>query len=370
MCVKTEVDGPKLIVKNTFICVDGVQEMSPISKQRVRAKTADVATSLADYALDAEEETSEGDSSSSRDFTFEEEESCRLIQCIVKNTFICVEEEASSPVNQQRARAKTAYAATSWESNLSEGDDKSTLGLVIEDAECCQRAQHAIESGASDRQAIVADLHGRVREAARLPHAHKVLEAVMRHTTGVEAAFIASELLGHGRDALLDVFTSSVICRLLEHSPADWGTVLLVDELLTGDVATLCCHKCGHDVATAIVLNGIPRQAAQVVFALHSNPQRFARHRFASKVVEAALRAVSVDGSDVLARELIAQPGTVVSLACHNFGVHVVRALLESPRYSKQVLHFLFKTLKRLSKDKYGRELMRELGLAPVMAMN
>lgn len=360
-----------MIVKNTFICVDGVQEMSPITHHRVRAKTADVATSLADYALDAEEETSEGDSSSSRDFIFEEEESCRLIQCIVKNTFICaVGAEELSPVNQQRARAKTyAYAATSWESDLSEGDT-STLGLVIEDEESCRRAQHAIESCASDRQAIVADLHGRVREAARLPHAHKVLEAVMRHMTAVEAAFIAGELLGHGRDALLDVFTSSVICRLLEHSPADWGVVLLVDELLTGDVATLCCHKCGHDVATAIVLNGIPRQAAQVVLALHSNPQRFARHRFASKVVEAALRAVSVDGSDVLARELIAQPGTVVSLACHNFGVHVVRALLESPRYSKQVLHFLFKTLKRLSKDKYGRELMRELGLAPMMAMN
>merc|ERR1712113_831068 len=143
------------------------------------------------------------------------------------------------------------------------------------------------------------------------------------------------------------------------------------DELLSGDVAALCCHKCGHDIAMTIVLNGIRRQALQVVFALHSNPQRFARHRFASKVVEAALRSFSIDGSsDILARELIAQPGTVVSLACHNFGVHVVRALLQSPRYSKQVLHFLLKTLRRLSKDKYGRELMSELGIAPMMALS
>jgi len=215
---------------------------------------------------------------------------------------------------------------------------------------------------------IVAALHGQVRSAARSPHAHKVLEAVVPYMTTDEAAFIANELSEQGRDALLDAHTCSVICCLLKHSPIDLRTIALVDELLSSDVAGLCCHKCGCEIAAAIISNSIPRQASQVVFALHSNPQRFARHRFASKVVSAALRSCSVGGSDILAHELIAQPGTVVSLACHNFGVHVVRALLESPSYSKQVLHFLLKTLRRLSKDKYGRELMRELGLAPVLA--
>jgi len=367
--------GATLIVKNTFICVQ--DEQSPaVQPQRVRAKTDFMAATPEEYCVDQLDailgaETSEGDSISSHEFAFEEEDSSQLtqsIQCIVKNTFICaVGPEENTPLNQQRARAKTEQPAMCWERESSEGD-LSPRGLVIEDEESCELAQSAIEMGTADRQAIIAALQGRVFEAAKSQHAHKVLEAVVNYMTTDEAAFIAAELSGHGRDALLDASTCSVICRLLEHSPADWRTVLLVDELLSGDVAALCCHKSGHEVATTTISSGIPRQAAQVVYALHSNPQRFARHRFASKVVEAALRAFAVDGSDLLARELIAQPGTVVSLACHNFGVHVVRALLASPSYSKVVLHFLLKTLKRLAKDKYGRELMRDLGLAHMIA--
>jgi len=217
---------------------------------------------------------------------------------------------------------------------------------------------------------MIAELRGRVREAARLPYAHKVLEAAVLYTGESEGtALVAEELMGHGCEGLLDTFTCSVLCRLVKHSPTNPKTLLLVDEMLAGDVAALCCHKSGNHLAAAIVSGGLPQPAAQVVGALHGNPQRFARHRFASSVVETALRSWHVVGSDSLARELISQPGTVVNLACHNFGVHVVRALLASPLYSGQVLHFLMKTLRRLLKDKYGRELMSEMGVVPDVAV-
>lgn len=396
-------DSSALIVKNTFFCI--AEEPSPSIQTRARAKTAGAPTALADWAseVDADGDTSEGvsDSNSSFGFTFDEEDSSQLVQCIVKNTFICVREE-HSPTQPQRARAQTAHAVTSWEEEMEEklGDDNddgeapmlhvatnwcfgqkfdgqvchspqtsdaSSPVLDFDDEQSCQRAQSIFETGvAADRQEIIAALRGRVREAAKLPHAHKVLEAVLLYTGTDEAAFVADELLGHG-EGLLDALTCSVICRLLEHSPSDVRTVKLMDELLSGDVPALCCHKSGHLVAAAIISSGIPRQAGQVVRALHCNPQRFARHRFASKVVEVALRSWVVVGSDSLACELIAQPGTVVNLACHNFGVHVVRALLASPMYSAQVMHFLMKTLRRLLKDKYGRELMLEMGVVPDM---
>lgn len=291
---------------------------------------------------------------------------------IVKNTFICAVgvEEMTPPSTNIRRRAKTYDVATSFELGLvAEECCSPSAGVDFDSEQSCQRAQHVIQEGdPCERIALVETLHGQVRECARSPYAHKVLEAIVHCMGTEEAAFIAEELSGHGREALLDVFTCSVMCRLLEYSPSDYRTVALVDELLFGDTAALCCHKSGHEVAMAIASNGIPRQVAHVVAALHCNPQRFARHRFASKVVEVALRAGSAMGCESLAGELIAQPGTVVSLACHNFGVHVVRALLESPRHSKQVLHFLLKTGRRLSKDKYGRELMQELGLSQCLA--
>jgi len=442
---------PTLIVKNTFFCV--ADDSSPCP-QRARAKTTGASMELADWASDLEaaagggaasnadattiEATSSKDSrsSSSCGFTFDEEESSQLVQCIVKNTFICVD-EARFPVQPQRARAKTVQATINWEDeveaeaeevdggealmqhvatdwcfgDLPAGrsgsgtpeedeeagpeleDDEATMlhmatqwsfghrltgrapqlgtqaprpGLDFDDEQACEQARSILEHrGAAERQPLIAALQGRVREAARSPHAHKVLEAVLLYTGTHEAAFIADELLGCEHENLLAPSTCSVMCCLLEQSSADPRTMALMDELLSSDVATLCSHKNGHTVATAIISNGIPRQAAQVVLALHDNPQRFARHRFASKVVEAALRSWRTAGADSLAQILIAQPGTIVNLACHNFGVHNVRALLASPMYANQVMHFLLKTVRRVSKDKYGRELLRDLGVVP-----
>lgn len=393
---------PTLKVKNTFLCIE--EEASPIVQTRARAKTADAAASLEDWPLEieAEAETADsseggsrylrGDSGSSLEYDFDDQANDKSVQCVVKNTFLCVAEDLS-PVNLTRARAKTAHATVTFEeeeededatgapvmvhveTNWEYGEMSASVSnvtsrqLCLDDEGSCLAAQEAIEGGASaERQPLLQDLRGRVREAARSACAHKVLQSVILFTSVEDSAFIAEELQGLGCEGLLDAHTCSVVCCLLARAPSDVQTVALVDELLAGNLGTMCCHKSGHELAAAILANCIPRQVARVMGALHCNPQRYARHRFASKVVVAALRTWCSEGSDSLARELLAQPGTVVSLACHNFGVHVVRALLASPRHSRQVMHFLLKTLRRLSKDKYGRELMCELGYAPAMS--
>jgi len=113
----------------------------------------------------------------------------------------------------------------------------------------------------------------------------------------------------------------------------------------------------------SILSNGSSRQRGQILAALRGDVQRFARHRFASKVFEQALALCPEEERKSLALEVLARPSTVVALACHNFGVNVVRELLQVPVVSQQVRLLLAKTSGRVSRDKFGSELMRELGL-------
>lgn len=239
------------------------------------------------------------------------------------------------------------------------------------DEEACQRAIHQIRMVVGDeRRALVAALRGRVCELAKSAHGHTVLEVVVGVAGTRDAAFIAEELLGQRPESLLHPSTCSVIRSLLEHSPTDSGTLALVGGLLSNGGADLCCHKCGHEVAAAILSAGLLDHSTQIVGALLCNPQRFARHRFAHKVIRVALLTGQAECCETLGRELCFRPGSVSSLACHNFGVHVVRALLQRPRQSKHAFQDLFKTSRRLLKDKYGRELMRDLGLATPAVQN
>jgi len=137
-----------------------------------------------------------------------------------------------------------------------------------------------------------------------------------------------------------------------------------MDAVLSGDVAALCGHKFGHEVAMCIVSNGSASQRAQILSVLRGDVQRFARQRFSSKVFEQALALGSEEERKSLAFEVLARPGTVVALACHSFGVNIVRELLQVPSVSQEVQMLLAKSRGRVGQDKFGSELMRELGLS------
>merc|ERR1719229_180716 len=91
--------------------------------------------------------------------------------------------------------------------------------------------------------------------------------------------------------------------------------------------------------------------------------RRFTRHRFAAAVVEHALLHTAPDQRMALANELMELGGAVTSLACHSFGVHVVRALLQVPEAKERALHYICKNPRRLQKDKFGAQLLHDLGL-------
>merc|ERR1712060_110532 len=117
-------------------------------------------------------------------------------------------------------------------------------------------------------------------------------------------------------------------------------------------------------IAMSILSNGTGSQRGAVVKSLLGDVQRCARHRFASGVLVQALTQCSTRESRQLVIALTQQRGTVVDLACHNFGVHVIRALAELPEFEKEVLQQVTRALKRVEKDEYGKILLQDLGLA------
>jgi len=331
-----------VVVKHTFICV--VEEEVRVSPtgSRGRAQTTDVAT-LARQFVHA---PSVGE---------EDEEEMR--KCSSAPAAIDANHRVASLVAALDAGGAAAAAALS--------EICSSVRTLAFDAVGCSLVLRAFEvARTSEAQALAAGLRGWVGEAARSSSACRVLEQIVHSLGTADAAFIAEELLGQSLSALvLNANGCSILRRLIEYSPEDARTQALVDAVLSADVAVLCGHKFGHEVAMSILWNGSSSQRGMILSALQSDVQRFARHRFASQVFEHALAFCSDEERNSLASEVVARPSTVVALACHNFGVNIVRALVELPMVSKQVQMLLVKSSGRISRDRFGSELMRELGL-------
>merc|ERR1711972_856932 len=100
---------------------------------------------------------------------------------------------------------------------------------------------------------------------------------------------IAQELLGESFSLSTSASGSVLMCYFLECLPGLPQTTALVDELLSHDAAGLCCQKVGHHVALSILHGGCDRHRGAIARTLLQDPQRYARHRFASKVVQQAL---------------------------------------------------------------------------------
>mmetsp|Transcript_21308 Transcript_21308/g.53370 ORF Transcript_21308/g.53370 Transcript_21308/m.53370 type:complete len:339 (+) Transcript_21308:88-1104(+) len=314
---------------------------------------------------------------------------------IVKNTFICaVEDEPSSPTcSISRRRSKTegdylsclepeaadpvceAQAPTDrlvvLELALQAGDPTASSACAeirksahtfAFDSAGSQLLEQAL--GLSDERFardVAMMLQGLIPQAVCSQHAHKVLDTLVQHLDMEVAVCLVDELLGDSCCLATHAFGSVVVRRLLEQLAGEAATVALIDEVLSGNLNHMICHKFGHTVALSILFNGLPRHRSRLFEVLSGDLQRFARHRFASYVLALALSQCSTQEAHILASALMGQAGAVSSLACHSFGVRVVRALLELPSDAEQVRFYLLKSSRRLQKDKFGSQLLDEL---------
>mmetsp|Transcript_36814 Transcript_36814/g.83297 ORF Transcript_36814/g.83297 Transcript_36814/m.83297 type:complete len:413 (+) Transcript_36814:62-1300(+) len=234
------------------------------------------------------------------------------------------------------------------------------------DAAGCRAVQQALH--VVDRKIAVdlaAELRGHVCEAIRSPHANYVIQKVIEVLPMAQASFVADELRGMGVEVARHRYGCRILCRLLEHSASDAGPVALIDEVL-GEVSGLCRHSFGHYVIQSVLEHGSPEQRQQIAAALRGELSRSVQNRNACYVIENALSYCSVEDRQALVEGLLnGGPGRLAALAQHQFGSHVVRALLRLPGEGAQVaLGQLQAVSGQLQTTKYGRRLLEDFSLA------
>jgi len=213
-------------------------------------------------------------------------------------------------------------------------------------------------------KAVAAKLHGQVVLASRSPPANAVLLELISRLEAQDILFMIGELVGECHKTMRCPHGHKVLLALVGRWPEDPAIVFLVNQLMASGAEGLCCHKFGHSIANAILASrSLFPQKKLIVDQLLDSLQRFAKHRFASRVLECALwqheRLPAIFERLIL--EFLRYPESLVSCACHCSGNHVIRVLLVLPSTRRAVRHCLALAERRLSKDRYGKELLVDL---------
>jgi hypothetical protein len=234
------------------------------------------------------------------------------------------------------------------------------------DAGGCRAVQQALVlADKHEREALVAELRGHVRTAMRSPHANFVVQKIVEALPPALASFVAEELVGIGSEASRHRFGCRIICRLLEHhccsGSSNPTTAALLEEVLA-NAQHLCHHAFAHHVVDSILEHGTADQRHQVVAAVQANLLQNARNRYASYVVEQAMKFCSAADKVAFVEEFASRPDDVLSLAVHEYGGHVLKTLLQLPCQNvSDVKRILRSGTETLQTSKYGRRLLEDL---------
>jgi hypothetical protein len=216
------------------------------------------------------------------------------------------------------------------------------------------------EASIADAATFAIGLRGHVRSAVQSKHANHVVQKITEVMPPERASFVVEELKGYGEVVARHGFGCRVLLRILEHlSPNDVSTLELVEELFV-DMEELCSHPFGSFVVRHLLEFGLPTHKQRVVHALQNNLNGFAKHKFGSHVVEAALRHSNTDDQRDLVNELLADRDQLMVLASNQFGRHVVRALLTMPGALKQeAVQALRPMQEQLKSSRFGKSVLQ-----------
>jgi hypothetical protein len=244
---------------------------------------------------------------------------------------------------------------------------------LCEDDAGCRRVQTALERGSLQLQLSVAHmLRGHVLKLLRSPHGNFVVQKLIEVMPSSDvAAFVADEILGHAVATAKGRFGCRAICRLLEHSPSHPSTRAVVECILQEGktIRDLSTCEFSRFVIEHLLKHGLPEDAGRVGLALQQDLTTMAAHRFASYVVEEALKRCEHAVQDGLVHYLV-QNGCVRALARSRGGVSVLCAVSRrSAELWRTVLLALpldwqsSEELQKMASTKLGRTLLEGLGL-------
>jgi len=228
------------------------------------------------------------------------------------------------------------------------------------DARGCLLVQRAIDR-CEDRVAaeLVSGLRGYIATVAVSKHGNFVVQKIIQAQPPWVGMFIVEELLDSASSFARHQCGCRIAARVLEHFPMTGVTLQFIDAIIA-ETYHLSRHGYAYHVVRAILEHGQPEQRQRVASILCSHIHRHAKHRYASFVVEQALRYSSEEVRSALARELMQRPGAAMDLAKHQFGRHVIEQLA---RVSEDASSIILSGLAELKRDKHGKRLLINLGL-------
>lgn len=283
----------------------------------------------------------------------------------------CAEEEegACSERVRETEDAQAREIAAGLLVQMQAGGDSQKLAvasferLAFSSQATSRAAQIALEEAPmAEAVALAAGLRGHVRSAVYSKHANHVVQKITEVMPVARAGFVVDELQGLGHEVARHCFGCRVLCRIMEHlSPSDGNTIQLLEEVLA-ELDELCSHPFGSFVVRHVLEFGLPEHRRRVVRALCRDVGGYAKHKFGSHVVEAALRHGASEDQRALSAALLADTEQLKALAMHQFGRHVVRALLATPGApGAEAAEALRPMERQLKSSRFGKSVLQAL---------
>jgi len=181
------------------------------------------------------------------------------------------------------------------------------------------------------KEELAMGMKGNVWKATKSRHANYVLQKIIEVLPPTQIRFVAEELLQVASQVARHTYGCRILSRLVEHATGETAMDTLLDQLLgtVAEVRNLAKHHNGNYVLRSILEHGLPKYRVFIARAMQGELVRFAKQKYASHVVQAAMIHCDDQTRLSLTSELW-QDQRVNELETHPCGRHILDELKRS----------------------------------------
>lgn len=176
----------------------------------------------------------------------------------------------------------------------------------------------------SDQQAeLIQELEPHVLRCIKDQNGNHVIQKAILHVDARHVQFILDSIDGKVGDLANHAYGCRVIQRVLETCVEPAKSRIYAELHACG--ATLISDQYGNYVAQNMMQHGAAEDRARVIGLVKQNIVSFAKHKYASNVVERCLEDCSPQQRRGLMEELVSKPDSLYQLIKDSFGNYVIR---------------------------------------------
>ncbi|KKY23759.1 putative mrna binding protein pumilio [Diplodia seriata] len=197
----------------------------------------------------------------------------------------------------------------------------------------CRVVQKALEHVLVDQQAeMVKELENNVIRCVRDQNGNHVIQKAIERVPAQHIQFIIDSFIGHVSTLSIHGYGCRVIQRMLEHCEEPARRAILSE--LHACAPTLIPDQYGNYVTQHIIEHGAPEDRAAIIEIVKNQLLAFAKHKFASNVVEKCLVFGNDDERRDIMMKICEKPktgeGTITTLIKDGYGNYVLQKLLDT----------------------------------------